>query len=125
MSAVRRHARLLAVAGALACAGCGAEGPQLPTPQADRTAAALTGIAEACGEAYQHDRFSGRDGAGRAAIQAQARMRAHELAETFAGNAQRVYQAQTMVQVVAQAVAYLRGCGLPAAASALRRETAR
>jgi len=111
-----------ALCAALLAAGCGATPPQVPVGDAERVAAALTGIAETCGQMYQRE-GPRPHGAPPASLRAAASMRSRELANAFAGNARRIYQSHTMAQVAALAVDYLRECGLRGVASQLRRET--
>ncbi len=111
---------VLWLCGALLFGGCGAPPPQVPVGRAERVSAALTGIAEACGEAYQQ----GRPGSAPAAtIEAAATMRAQELAQVFTDDLEGIYQGQTLRQVLARAITYLQECGLQRSAAALRSET--
>jgi len=114
----RAPAPIAALACVLALGACGATPPQLPGPEANRVAAALAGIAQACGQARQ--RASSRVPV-RASIEAAARMRARQLADVLPGNARRIYQSETMRQVVAEAGRYLRECALAGVASQLSR----
>ncbi len=113
----------MALGSSLALVGCGAPPPQVPVAQASRVSAALSGIAEACGEAYQqgipHSKQSDPG-----TIEAAATMRARELAKVFNGDPVGIYQAQTLREVVAQTISYLRECGLTHAALALERRAA-
>lgn len=106
----------------LLLAGCGAPPPQVPVKHAERVSSALTGIAEACGEAYQQE-APGSKRAPAATIEAAATMRARELAQVFTDDPEGIYQAQTLRQVTAQAIAYLNECGLHRAAAELDRRT--
>lgn len=103
---------VLAMALALACGGCGAAPPQPPAVHANRIASALSGIGEACGEAYQR-------GSPSAGAQASANERVLELARAYRAGPQWVYQGRTLTRVVAEAVHYLRECGLHGAAARL------
>lgn len=58
-----------------------------------------------------------------ATVEAAATMRARELAQVFTGDPEGIYQAQTLRQVLAQAIAYLNECGLHGAAVELERRT--
>src|SRR5205807_5108085 len=119
-AAVRRG--LAALALACTCAGCGATPPQAPPAQANRVAAALEGIDEACGE-FEQQRALPRLGAPSPAPERAALLRARELADVFARNPSWIYQGDTLRQVVGLADARLRECGLTGAAQALRRFT--
>lgn len=112
----------VAILSAIALGGCGATPPQAPVAQANRVASALTGIASACGEAYQQRSFSGRL-ATPALLQASAQERASELAHVFSMNPAWIYQGQTLRQVVALSISYLRECGLTGAAALLLATT--
>jgi predicted small lipoprotein YifL len=115
------------VAGALAlavlAAGCGAKGPQVPTPQANKVASALEGISEACGENFQQSalpRFGGRASGPEQA----ARMRVRELAQVVRANRERIYQGEMLAEVAHLAGERLRECGLGSVANELHRLTA-
>jgi len=112
----------LALGTSLALLGCGAPPPQVPGVQANRVSSALTGIAEACGEAYQQGIAHSKH-PDLTSIEATATMRAQELAKVFNGDPEGIYQAQTLRQIVAQGIAYLHECGLTQAAAALERQT--
>jgi hypothetical protein len=113
----------VALAAVLSLAACGPPPPQAPVAQANRVASALSGIAGTCGESYQQHAFGARP-AGLAQLEAAAATRAGELAHVFVRNPGWIYQGETLRQVVALAVSYLRECALPGAAAALVRETA-
>lgn len=117
-----RRPAVLWLVGALFLAGCGAPPPQVPVGHAERVASALTGIAEACGEAYQQGVPDSKRAAA-ATIETAATMRAQELAQVFTDDPEGIYQAQTLRQVVAQAIVYLNECGLHSAAAELERRT--
>ncbi len=122
MGRMALHSVVLCLGGALLFSGCGAPPPQVPVGQAERVSAALTGIAEACGESYQQwDPGSKRAPA--TTIEAAATMRARELAQVFTDDPEGIYQGQTLRQVLAQAITYLEECGLRRSATALRSET--
>ena len=121
---MRARSAILASSAVLLCAGCGPPPPQAPTAQANRVASAITGIAEACGESYQSRALPGvhpRD----ASIEAQAASRALELARVYVQNPGWIYQGETLQQVVALSVHYLRACGLGSAADLLVRRARR
>lgn len=122
MSGLARAA-FAALALACASAGCGATPPQAPSAQANRVAAALEGISEACGEAAQQHALP-RLAAPTLAPERAALTRALELAHVLVRNPDWIYQGDTLRQVVALADARLRECGLASAAAALRRWTA-
>jgi predicted small lipoprotein YifL len=112
-----------ALALAVLAGGCGAKGPQVPTPQANKVASALEGISEACGENFQQNalpRFAS-PGPG---PELAARMRALELAQVVRQHRERIYQGETLAEVAHLAGERLRECGLPGAADELHRLTA-
>jgi hypothetical protein len=117
----RRVAGALALGAALGA--CGAPPPQVPVAQANRVASALAGIAAACGESYQQHAFSAPP-AGLARLEVAARSRVEELARVYVQNPDWIYQGETLRQVVALSVSYLRQCRLPQAAAALVTRTA-
>ncbi len=116
-----------ALAGAV-LAACGAAPPQAPKLQRERIAAALTGIATACGESRQQLAFAAaspmHSPRPSVTLEASATRRAQELAEVYVRDPSWVYQAETLRQIVAQAVSYLRECELTNAARHLLRATA-
>ncbi len=122
MRRMTRRPAVLWVAAALLPAGCGAAPFQVPVKHAERVSSALTGIAEACGEAYQQGIPDSKHAAA-ATVEAAATMRARELAQVFTDDPDGIYQAQTLRQVLAQAIAYLNECGLHSAAAELERRT--
>jgi hypothetical protein len=71
-------------------------------------------IAQDCGEAFQATAVTARP-ADLPAIEADARGRARELAGVFRRNPVWIYQGDTVRQLVALSVSYLRECHLPAA----------
>jgi hypothetical protein len=99
---------MLAVLGT----GCGAQEPQPPAVQANRIASALTGITEACAEHQQELTLPRFGSPSRGPLEA-AHMRAVELARVFTENPDWVYQGQTLREVVAGTISYLRECHLP------------
>jgi hypothetical protein len=118
-----RSACLLAgVLATVSASACGPPPPQAPVSQANRVASALAGIGEACGESYQ-ERASPVASADTSPIEAAAAMRARELAEVYRMNPRWIYQGETLRQIVALSIAYLRECRLSGAATALQRET--
>jgi hypothetical protein len=121
---MRPRAAILASSLVLLCAGCGPPPPQAPTAQADRVASAITGIAEACGESYQSRALPGAHPKD-APLEAEAASRALELARVYLQNPGWIYQGETLQQVVALSVHYLRACDLGRAADLLVRRTRR
>jgi hypothetical protein len=119
----RSLAVALATAASLCAWSCGATPPQAPVGEANRVAAALAGIAEACGESYQQHAFASRP-AGLAPVDSAAQERALELARVYVQNPSWIYQGETLRQVVALSVSYLRECKLPGAAALLVSQTA-
>jgi hypothetical protein len=124
MTAGRRTASAWAVVAALGgvvLTGCGPPPPQAPTPQANLLSDSLGMIAQDCGEAFQATGFTARP-PDLAAIEADARGRARELAGVFRRNPAWIYQGDTVRQLVALSVDYLRECHLAGAAADLVRE---
>ena len=107
----------------LACGGCGALQPQAPIAEANRVAAALTGITEACAE-HQQQLALPRLGASTNGPRRAALMRSQELAHVVVQSPQWIYQGQTLEAVAASAVSYLRECGLGGVAAYLGRLSA-
>jgi hypothetical protein len=102
-------------------AGCGAQEPQPPAVQANRIASALTGITEACAE-HQQELALPPFGALSRGPQDAAHMRAAELAHVVNENPQWIYQGQTLQEVVATTISYLRECHLNGIAASLRHQ---
>jgi len=131
MPARARLAPLLAcgalAGGAVSLSACGAKEPQAPKVQAERVAAALEGIAAACGESYQQLAFArsptapGGERTPSAPLQSAATRRAQELADVYVQNPAWIYQSETLRQLVAQSVSRLRECALSEAALHLLR----
>jgi hypothetical protein len=111
---------MLATALALLIAACGATPPQAPVSEAQRVSSALTGIAEACGEAYQQRPTYASERDLRQLLSA-ASMRALELERVVRKNPRWIYQSETLAAVASKAVDYLRECGLGKAAEILLR----
>ncbi len=118
-----RAAAVLILGCAALAGGCGAKGPQAPTPEANRVASALSEIAAACGEAYQEGGPRGAHGAPGATVRSAALEHTRELADVYRRFPRRIYQDQTLENVVRRTIAYLRECGLGEAAAALQRQT--
>jgi hypothetical protein len=104
---------------ALLGAGCGATPPQAPAGQARKLDSAAGDIAAACGLTYQVTAFGGKHRAELANLESSATSSAHELASVYARNPGWIYQGDTVREIVDDAVAMLRTCGLDGAASAL------
>jgi hypothetical protein len=111
----------LAAAIALGVGGCGAPPPQAPPSQANRLSDALSSIAQDCGEAYQQRAFAATSDL--SSLEADAISRGRELAGVFHANRAWVYQGDTVLQIVALSVGYLRECHLDRAAGDLVRAT--
>jgi hypothetical protein len=108
----------VAATAGLAAGGCGAQQPQAPTPEANRVASAVSGIAAACGESYQQHALPHLPGHRQPPLTA-ARERATELQHVVEHNSGWIYQGQTLAEVQSLAAARLRECGLAAAARVL------
>jgi hypothetical protein len=126
-AASRRTARGLALAallaaGCAAAAGCGPQPPQAPVAQANRVASAITGIAAACGELRQQRAFA-PTATPEPQIRFEAQLRVDELATVYRAGPQWVYNGETLQQIVALSVSYLRECGLHEAAARLEQRT--
>jgi hypothetical protein len=106
----------------LSAAACGAPQPQPPSTQSNRVASALAGITEACGESYQERALAPRSAPG-AAVEGAADGRARELAEVYREGPEWIYNGETLRQIVALSISYLRECDLGRTAAALQRET--
>jgi hypothetical protein len=115
----RRAWVLLALAAALLGSGCGAPPPQAPVAQAQRVASALSGIAAACGQAYQQDAFAPR-ARDHPALERAASMRVRELAEVVRENPHWIYNGESLQDIVKSSIGYLSECRLARAAALLR-----
>jgi hypothetical protein len=109
----------VALAVALAGAGCGPTPPQAPLAQAKKLDSATGAISTACGLTYQVTAFPGGHRAELANLEASAASSARKLASVYARNPAWVYQGQTVGKTVNDAIAMLRACGLYDAANAL------
>jgi hypothetical protein len=118
---VRRFRHLAWLAAALAATACGATPPQAPFRQAKALDSATSGIAFACGEAYQVTAFPGDHVKDLAPIRSAATRSAAKLARVDALNPDWIYQGQTIAEIVHDGTADLRACGLRDAADALKR----
>ena len=107
-----------------ALAGCGATPPQPPLHQTKKLGASTGDISTECGLAYIVTAFPGAHHVELLKLEASAMRSAHSLASVYAGNPAWIYQGETVGQIVVDAVAMLRACGLSHAASALERATA-
>ena len=107
-----------------ALAGCGATPPQPPLPQTKKLSASTGDISTECGFAYQVTAFPGPHRVELLGLEASATRSAHSLASVYARNPAWNYQGETVGQIVVDAVAMLRACGLNHAAKALERATA-
>ena len=107
-----------------ALAGCGATPPQPPPDQAKKLGASTGDISTECGLAYTVTAFPGAHHVELLGLEASATRSAHSLASVYAGNPAWNYQGETVGQIVVDAVAMLRACGLSHAANALERATA-
>jgi hypothetical protein len=88
--------------------------------EAQRVSSALTGIAEACGEADQQRPAYSSERDLRPLL-ATAATRALELERVVRKNPAWIYQSETLAAVKSKAVDYMRECGLGEAAGALLR----
>jgi hypothetical protein len=112
---------LIVPAAALALAACGAPPPQAPPKQAMKLSVATSGISTACGLAYQATAFpgTGNQAADLETLEASASSSATKLASVYRGNPAWIYQGDTVSEIVGDAVAMLRACGLGRAAGML------
>ncbi|MBV9334664.1 MAG: hypothetical protein JO243_02125 [Solirubrobacterales bacterium] len=107
-----------------ALAGCGATPPQPPLHQTKKLGASTGDISTECGLAYTITAFPGAHRAELLKLEASATRSARSLASVYARNPAWNYQGETVGQIVVDAVAMLRACGLSHAANALERATA-
>jgi hypothetical protein len=117
----RRRICLGAGLAAVVLAGCGPLPPQAPLPMAQKLDKGTSGISTACGEAYQVTAFPGNHRRDLATLRATAETSARKLALVDSRNPNWIYQSQTVAEIVHDAEADLRSCGLGSAANALRR----
>jgi len=108
---------------ALAGAGCGSLPPQPPAAAARKLDWATSAIADACGKAYELRAFAGEHGAALRPLERSATRAAGRLAQVFRRGPRWHYQGYTVAQIVGQAIAMLRACGLRPAAAELARAT--
>jgi hypothetical protein len=104
---------------ALGAAGCGPTPPQAPFAQAKKLDSATSDIATACGLTYQITAFPGDHRAELANLEGSATSSTRKLASVYARNPGWIYQGETVGEIVHDAVAMLRACGLRDAAGAL------
>jgi hypothetical protein len=109
----------------LALAACGPAPPQAPFRYAKKLDSATSDISTACGEAAQVSAFEGNNHADLAGIKGAAARSARKLAAVYRRNPAWIYQGETIEQIVSDAHSMLSSCGLKAAATELRRGTAR
>ena len=107
-----------------ALTGCGATPPQPPLHQTKKLSASTGDISTECGLAYTVTAFPGLHRVELLGLEASATRSAHSLASVYARNPAWSYQGETVGQIVVDAVAMLRACGLNHAANALERATA-
>jgi hypothetical protein len=119
MSRWRSSRLLLTALLAAVVAGCGATPPQAPLPFAKKLDSATSGIATACGEAYQVTAFPGDHARDIATLEATAASSARKLALVDARNPHWIYQGQTVAEIADESVSYLESCGLGKAAAVL------
>ncbi len=110
---------------AAALASCGPTPPQPPLHQTKKLGASTGDISTECGLAYTITAFPGPHHSELLKLEASATRSAHSLASVYARNPAWNYQGETVGQIVVDAVAMLRACGLSHAANALERATAR
>jgi hypothetical protein len=123
MRAQSRFAALGFALAALAVTGCGALPPQAPLAYAKKLDSATSGIATACGSAYQVTAFPGNHTRDLDGLEAGAAKSARKLAKVFHRNRDWVYQGDTVAEIASDAVSMLESCGLHRAAGQLRRAT--
>jgi ribonuclease PH len=114
---------LIALIAAIALAGCGPTPPQAPLEQAKKLDAATSDISTECGLSYQVTAFPGNHVRDLANLEASAIQSAHSLASVEKRNPAWIYQGETVGDVVNDALAMLRACGLNHAATALEHAT--
>jgi hypothetical protein len=114
---------LLASMLAAALAGCGAQNPKPPPPDASRLDHATSGISTACGEAYRATAFPDHPRALLARLDRSATVYARTLARVYHRNAEWVFRGETVRQIVADSVSLLGSCGLRGAHDELVRAT--
>jgi hypothetical protein len=107
----------MAVAG-LASA-CGPLPPQAPFDMAKRLDSSTSGIATACGDAYQVQAFGGDRAPQLTRLDTIAAASARKLAGVEQHNPDWIYQGQTVAEIVHDSIVYLRACHLPRVAGLL------
>lgn len=116
--------RLIAVpALAVAVAACGATPSQAPRKEAARIGVATGAISTACGQAYQLTAFPGNHKKGLETLEAAAVFNAKKLASVYAHDKTRIYQGETVHEIVRDTLSMLNSCGLTKAQSVLAHET--
>jgi hypothetical protein len=118
---VHEFRQLAWLAPLLAATACGATPPQAPFRQAKALDSATSGIAFACGEAYQVTAFPGDHVKDLEPVRSAATRSAAKLARVDALNPDWVYQGQTVAEIVHDGTADLGACGLEDAADVLKR----
>lgn len=113
----------MAVFAAAVLGGCGPTPPQPPFHQAKKLGASTGDISTECGLAYQVTAFPGGHHKALANLETSAMFSVRSLASVYAHNPDWIYQGETVHDVVRDAVAMLRSCGLPGAAGVLERQT--
>ena len=113
--------RRIAVALALALAGCGPLPPQAPLREAQKLTNATGGIAFACGQAFRLTAFGGMHAPGLAALDTKATSSARKLRGVAERNPDWIYQGETVADIATAGAQKLRGCGLGRAAGVLER----
>ena len=114
--------RLIAVAGALLLAGCGATPPQAPGPEAHRLNKALSTFSSACGHAAEIQEFS-NDARAMTITEHQAQTQIPPVARVFGQNPDWIFQGKTVAELVDMSVSFLDECGLHQSARRLRAAT--
>jgi hypothetical protein len=118
----RRHLLITALL-VTALAGCGPTPPQAPHAQAKKLGASTGDISTECGLTYAVTAFPGNHRKDLASLEKQANASVHSLASVYAQNPKWIYQGETVGQIVIDAIAMLKTCGLPHAARTLERAT--
>jgi hypothetical protein len=117
-----RPARTFAtLAATVVVAGCGAQPPQVPAPQAKKLDASTSDLATECGLTYQITAFGGDHRKDLSSLERHAMASAGSLAAVYHRNPAGIYQGQTVGQIVTDALSMLHACGLTQAERALRR----
>lgn len=114
---------LVALALSLVLSACGPTPPQAPLQAAKKLDASTGDISTECGLAYQVTAFPGDHRRALANLESNAIESVRSLASVYRRNPAWIYQGETVREIVTDAAATLRACGLNEAEHALRRAT--